>query len=70
MRPLRPLNGCGEEENYFVRRMHASSALARSAADSVARLIHFELAGRYSIAAVAAGRGMSLEPGASEYWGN
>lgn len=49
------------DENYFEGRMHASVALAEASADSTARLVHFELAGRYSVAALAAGRERSLD---------
>lgn len=49
------------DESYFVGRMHASVALAQASADSTARLVHFELAGRYSVAALAAGRQRSLD---------
>jgi hypothetical protein len=44
------------DEDYFLSRMEASLASARAAPGSIARLAHFELAGRYSVAAVAAGR--------------
>lgn len=45
------------DEAYFICRMRASLEMARKAAGSAARLIHFELAGRYSIAATAAATG-------------
>ena len=46
------------DESYFICRMRASLEMARNAAGSAARLIHFELAGRYSIAATAAAAGV------------
>ena len=52
----------GGDVGYFVRRMQASVAAAEAAADSLARLIHFELAGRYSLAALAARRILSVVP--------
>lgn len=36
---------------YFLCRMQASLAMAQRAKESAARLIHLELAGRYSLAA-------------------
>lgn len=39
------------DEAYFIGRMRASLEMARNAAGSAARLIHFDLAGRYSLAA-------------------
>ena len=39
------------EKNYWIRRKRAAMAMARRAATSEARLIHYELAGRYSIKA-------------------
>lgn len=45
-------------ELYFIRRMRDSVAQAESSSDASARLVHFELAGRYSVAALAA----SLRP--------
>jgi hypothetical protein len=45
------------DEAYFLGRMRAAHAMAEAAADAVAKLVHFDLAGRYSIAARrAAGR--------------
>lgn len=38
------------DQEYLIARMRASLAMARSAAESAARLVHFELAGRYSLA--------------------
>ena len=39
------------KKNYWLRRKRAAMAMARAAATSQARLIHYELAGRYSIRA-------------------
>ncbi len=39
------------EKTYWIGRKRAAMAMARSAATSSARLIHYELAGRYSIRA-------------------
>lgn len=48
------------DELYFTGRMLASVARARASADSLARLAHYELAGRYSVAALTASRQRSL----------
>lgn len=42
------------DKAYFIERMQASLAMAHRAAGSAARLIHLELAGRYSLAATTA----------------
>ena len=39
------------DKNYWLGRKRASAAMARDATSAEARLIHFELAGRYSIKA-------------------
>jgi hypothetical protein len=39
------------EKKYWIGRKRASMGMARRAASSEARLIHYELAGRYSIRA-------------------
>ena len=39
------------DKTYWIGRKRAAMAMARSAASSRARLIHYELAGRYSIKA-------------------
>jgi hypothetical protein len=47
------------EKKYWIGRKRASMGMARGAASAEARLIHYELAGRYSIQAaqcVAAGK--------------
>lgn len=45
------------DETYLWKRVRASLAMARNAGGSAARLIHLELAGRYSIAATEAAAG-------------
>lgn len=42
------------DKAYFIERMRASLVMAHRASGSVARLIHLELAGRYSLAAATA----------------
>lgn len=42
------------EKAYWLSRRRASLKLARNAASSRARLVHFDLAGRYSINAMSA----------------
>lgn len=42
------------EQAYFLRRMRASVAMAEAASSAMAKLAHFELAGRYSAAAAQA----------------
>ena len=39
------------ERKYWIRRMHAAMAMARRAATAESRLVHYDLAGRYSIKA-------------------
>ena len=39
------------EKKYWLSRQRASLQLAQSAAGSQARLVHYELAGRYSVKA-------------------
>ena len=43
------------ERAYWLSRMRASKVMAREAAGAQARLIHYELAGRYSIRAAQTG---------------
>jgi hypothetical protein len=43
------------EKAYWLARKRASMKLAQNAAGSEARLIHYDLAGRYSVKAVSAG---------------
>ena len=42
------------EQRYWLRRKRASMAMARQAVSAEARLIHFDLAGRYSVKAAGA----------------
>ena len=42
------------EKAYWLSRKRASLKLARSAAGSEARLVHYDLAGRYSLKAMSA----------------
>lgn len=42
------------DQNYFLGRMNESLAMAKAAESAVAKLIHFDLAGRYSVAAAEA----------------
>ena len=42
------------DKAYWLSRKQASLKLARNAASSEARLVHYDLAGRYSVMAVAA----------------
>ncbi len=39
------------EKKYWLRRNKAAAAMARQATSAEARLIHFDLAGRYSVMA-------------------
>jgi len=39
------------EKNYWLSRKRASVSMARNSTDAVARLVHLDLAGRYSILA-------------------
>ncbi len=61
VRLLRPLattlalEELAADRDYFAGRMRASLAMAEAATNSIAKLIHFDLAGRYSIAAAKAG---------------
>jgi hypothetical protein len=43
------------EKKYWIGRKRASGAMARQATSAEARLIHYELAGRYSIKAAQCG---------------
>jgi hypothetical protein len=42
------------EKKYWIGRKHEAMAMARAATSSVARLIHYDLAGRYSVLAAVA----------------
>lgn len=41
------------EKTYWLRRQHAAVAMARAASTAESRLIHYDLAGRYSLRAAA-----------------
>ncbi len=41
------------EKRYWLQRSRAAGAMARSSAEAEARLIHYDLAGRYSVKAAA-----------------
>ncbi len=62
------------EEDYFVERVQTSLEMARRAASSAARLIHLELAGRYSLALARLAmkhpraRGLLLRPGDTSFY--
>ena len=43
------------EQAYWLSRKRASVQMARDAASSEARLVHYDLAGRYSLKAMSAG---------------
>jgi len=43
------------EKKYWIGRKRSAGAMARDAASAEARLIHYELAGRYSIKAAQCG---------------
>ena len=49
------------EKVYWLGRKQASLKLAMSAASSRARLVHYDMAGRYSVKAVAA-ESLAAEP--------
>ena len=42
------------EQEYWLSRKRASVQMARNATNSEARLVHYELAGRYSLKAMSA----------------
>ncbi|HEX8449288.1 MAG TPA: hypothetical protein VF652_06825, partial [Allosphingosinicella sp.] len=54
-----PMERARADEGYFRARMLESVERAGASADSLARLAYYELAGRYSLAALAAGGGRS-----------
>ncbi|HYD36619.1 MAG TPA: hypothetical protein VEA60_03340 [Allosphingosinicella sp.] len=57
------------EENYWLGRRRASAANARSAAGAEARLVHLDLAGRYSVLAAAAAVPAPSAEADSAYYG-
>jgi len=46
------------EKTYWLRRQQAAVAMARAASTAESRLIHYEMAGRYSLRAASAPRGL------------
>ncbi|HEY5722440.1 MAG TPA: hypothetical protein VIT45_08965 [Allosphingosinicella sp.] len=54
------------EQSYWLGRMRASAANARGADSSRARLIHFDLAGRYSVMAAHAAAERAANDGAQQ----
>jgi hypothetical protein len=51
------------EQKYWLGRKRAAGAMARKATSAEARLIHFELAGRYSIRAAQSEAAPLFAPG-------
>jgi hypothetical protein len=59
------LKGIFMEQQYWLGRTREASRMARSAATAETRLIHLDLAGRYSVQAATCGVGVaapSIEP--------
>ena len=52
MLPLAHARSVQMEQKYWLKRERASVAKANSASNAEARLIHFDLAGRYALKAV------------------
>ncbi|WP_375404818.1 hypothetical protein [uncultured Sphingomonas sp.] len=50
------------DRQYLLSRMNASLIMANKTEDSIARLVHLDLAGRYSVAAAAAETPSVLAP--------
>ena len=50
------------EQQYWIGRERAAMAMAEGASTSIARLIHYELAGRYSILAAQGPPAFMLAP--------
>ena len=48
------------EQGYWLHRKRQELAMARNASGARARLIHFDLAGRYSVKAASAGEAPQL----------
>jgi hypothetical protein len=57
--------GNAMEKKYWLGRKQASLAMARGAASDEARLIHYDLAGRYSVKAAAASAHMPASAAAA-----
>jgi hypothetical protein len=51
------------DQKYWLGRNRASGVMARKATSAEARLIHFELAGRYSVRAADCGAAPLFAPG-------
>lgn len=51
-----------DDRGYYVRRMFASMRAAQRANNAAVRLIHLDLAGRYSVAATHSQIGVPPEP--------
>ena len=60
MPPLAHARSVNMEQKYWLKRKRASVAKANDADSAEARLIHFDLAGRYSIKAADAADGDPL----------
>ena len=54
MPPLASARSTLMEQTYWLKRKRSSLAKARTATDAEARLIHYDLAGRYSVKAAKA----------------
>ena len=54
------------DKAYWIGRQTAANAMARGASDAKVRLIHYELAGRYSIKAASCPPFMQPAPAARE----
>lgn len=54
------------DKKYWLRRKRASAAMAREATSAEARLIHFDLAGRYSVRAARCDGPFLLDAASSE----
>ena len=54
------------DQKYWLGRNRASGVMARRATSAEARLIHFELAGRYSVRAADCGAAPLFAPGEGE----
>ena len=52
MLPLANARSVQMEQKYWLKRKRASVAKANSASSAEARLVHFDLAGRYALKAV------------------
>jgi hypothetical protein len=57
------------EQSYWLRRKRASAANARRATSAQARLVHLDLAGRYSVMAAAVAAQEAAAGGDAAYYG-